>query len=177
MDTAMVAGPVQFAEQNLGLKPLVVSRIALRQLANPEGGRIGISCKRFKIEEARKIEIAAVLWHLMSFPNDDVVVAVPYGSGKDAWLVDLTTVLKTALPTTKNEIAVSNGAVLTRFLGPGRLMFHIARGKDASPIVSVRGTRPLLVVAGIDGLPTSDALWLYPQFAPPGVILATSYEH
>jgi len=177
MGTELVAGPVQFAEQNLGLKPLVVSRIALRQLANPEGGRVGISCKRFKVEEARKIEIAAVLWHMVALPDDDVVVAVPFGSGKAAWLADLTTVLKNAQPSTQREIAVHEGSVLTRFLGPGRLLFHVARGKDMAPVGEIRGRRPLLVVAGIDGLPTSDALRLYAQFASPGVILASSYGH
>jgi hypothetical protein len=176
MDTELVAGPAQFAEQSLGLKPLVVSRIALRQIANPEGGRVGISCKRFKIQEARKIEIAAALWHLMALPNDDVVVAVPFGSGKDAWLTDLTTVLKHATVGTQREIAVREGTLLTRFLGVGRLLFHIAGGKDRAPAGDIQGTRPLLIVAGLDGLPTAQAIPLYNRFAPPGMILGSTYE-
>lgn len=176
MGTELVSGPVQFAEQSLGLQPLVVSRIALRQLANPEGARIGISHKRFKVQEARRIEIAAALWHMVAMPDDDVVVAVQYGSGKDSWLTDLTTVLKLAKPSTQREIAVHEGTILTRFLGPGRLLFHVASGKHAAPVGEIRGRRPLLIVAGIDGLPTEDALRLYPRFAAPASILASSYD-
>lgn len=173
METGLAVGPAQFAEQSLGMTLPVISRVILRQLGS--SNRIGLPQGRFKIHEARKVEIAAAIWHLMTRPNEDVVVAVPDGATRDAWLADVTTVLRQAQALTQREVAVYNGGLITRFLGPGKVRWHVSKALRTLDLGDVAGDRPLLIVCGIDDLPTSQALTLYSRFAPPATILASSY--
>lgn len=175
METELVEGPVQFAEQHLGLKLPVVSRVAMRRLADPLGGRVGLQHSRFSVQEARKFEIAAALWHLYTRPNDDVVISVSNQSHKEAWLLDCALILRErAGVIVQRDFALYGGNLITRFLGTGKLLWNVARGKDRQVVGEIHGDRPLLIVAGIDAFPTSQ-VELYQRFAPPGFVVATSY--
>lgn len=170
-----VSDPAQFATLTLGLKLPVVSKVQLRRLTN-EGERISFPKTRFKVQEARRAEIAAALWHLLARPDQDVVVAVNYGSARDAWLMDVGTVLKQSQAVVQREVAVYQGGVITRFLGTGRLMFWVAGGKDACRPTDLRGDRPLLIMAGFDSIPGEQTLELLKRFAPPSSILVSTYD-
>jgi hypothetical protein len=170
-----VATPAQFAETALGLKMLVRSRVLLRQLG--AGDRVGVTKTNFKSPETRRIEIAAALWHLLAEPDEDVIVALPYGQSRTNWLTDMTTVLKGATGAMQREAAVSDGKVITRFLGRGTLRWWIAGGKDRCRPEPSRGRNSLLIISDLDGIPGEQVMEMLAVYAPPAKVLTTTYAH
>jgi hypothetical protein len=173
--TEPATSPAQFAELALGMKLLVRSKVALRQLA--AGHHVGVSKTHFKSPEARRIEIAAALWHLLAEPEEDVVIAVPYGQSRVNWLTDLTTVLKGGTTGVQREIAVNQNAVLTRFLGRGGLRWWIAGGKDKCRPLIPPGRNSLLIISDFDGIPGALSREMLALYAAPAKALVVTYAH
>lgn len=173
MGTDTVLSPADFAKTALGLDLLVRSKVALRQLA--AGNRVGVTKTNFKSPETRRVEIAAALWHLLAYPDEDVVIVVSHGQQRTFWLADLTTVLRAAPPATQSEIAVSDGSVLTRFLGRGAIRWWVAGGKDWARPVESAGNRPLAIISNFDKIPGMQTSEILRKYAPPGKVLVTTY--
>lgn len=176
MTDELVVGPVQFAEQQLRLKLSVKARVVLRRLLTDPSFRVGLARRQWDPNDMRAIEVAAVLWRLMSFPDDDVLVAFAREGQQLEWCADMAVIVGGAQATVQSEVAFYQGRVITRFRGKGSAKFWISKGKAAVHPTEILGGAPFLLLCGLDEIPTEHVEQLLARFKPPAFIMATTHH-
>jgi hypothetical protein len=146
--------PLEFCELHLQQKFAPPLRVLFHQLMTDH--RAGLTHRRNTPESMRRFEVCVVLWHMLCRPQEDVVLMLNNGPSWKNWMRDCAAVIAGASVQVREECAVDNDIIYTRFLGSGRLHPWVCHGQHARVPTEINGATPLFVISDINLMPHDD---------------------